>query len=116
MATGRWLNRPSGLCWRVMAGGRTTCFIGSRPGSCTQSATSWARAGAPQRWTKRDKIIFGDFSNAHPGLLVSFTDPDGNVTAVTSYTSSTQIGEVQRSSTVGSTTITESYVYSYLTS
>jgi hypothetical protein len=43
------------------------------------------------------------------------TDPNGNTISVTSYTSG-QVGEVQRSTTVGGTTYTESYLYSYLSS
>src|SRR5262249_2487552 len=50
------------------------------------------------------------------GLFKSYTDQDGNTTSVTSWTSDNQPGEVQRSSTVGSTTITESYLFSYITS
>ncbi len=62
-----------------------------------------------------DQVRFGDFSGstaaAHQGQFVSFTDPAGNVTAVTAYASGGQIGEVQRSA--GS--VVESWLYSYLT-
>jgi hypothetical protein len=50
------------------------------------------------------------------GLFKSFTDPDGNVASVTSYTTAGQVGEVQRSTTVTGTTYTEIYLYNYLTS
>src|SRR5262249_24077529 len=50
------------------------------------------------------------------GAVKSFTDADGNVTAVTSRNSDGKPTEVQRSVTVGSTTTTESYLTTYLTS
>jgi YD repeat-containing protein len=66
--------------------------------------------------TEGDQFHFADFSGANGGLFKSFVDAAGNVTAVTAYTSSGQPAEVQHSSTVGSTTITESYLYGYLPS
>jgi oligoribonuclease (3'-5' exoribonuclease) len=44
------------------------------------------------------------------------TDEFGNVTSVTSHTASGLIQEVQSSNTVGSTTVTESYLYTYISS
>jgi RHS repeat-associated protein len=65
-------------------------------------------------------LKFKDFSSGVPtaeqGTFYSLTDQFGDTTSVTAYTSSNQIQEVQSSSTVGSTTITESYLYTYLTS
>src|SRR5208283_44868 len=69
--------------------------------------------------TQGDQVRFNDFSGsvaAEQGQFVSFTDPAGNVTGVTAYTSDGQIAEVQRSTTAGGSTITESYLYSYITS
>jgi RHS repeat-associated protein len=65
--------------------------------------------------TMGDQVRFNDYTvtpTAEEGTFKSFTDPYGNVVSVVSYTSGLP-GEVQRSSTVGSTTITESYLYSY---
>jgi RHS repeat-associated protein len=70
--------------------------------------------------SRGDQLVFNDFANSLPveerGQLKSYTDPYGNVTNVTSYTSEGLPAEVQRSNTTGSTTITESYLYSYLSS
>jgi RHS repeat-associated protein len=67
-----------------------------------------------------DQIRFWGFDPSIPlaqqGQFVSFTDPAGNVTSVTSYTPSGQIAEVQRSTSAGGKTITESWLYSYITS
>src|SRR5206468_4224650 len=61
-------------------------------------------------------LKFYDFGAVPPlarqGLFKSLTDANGNVTSVTSW-SSDKPAEVQRSSTVGSTTITESFLYTY---
>jgi hypothetical protein len=65
--------------------------------------------------TKGDIFRFNDASASPNYLFKSFTDPDGNTTSVTSYSGS-QVGEVQRSVTVGGVTTTESYLYSYLSS
>ena len=65
-----------------------------------------------------DQLHFADFNSAVPpaeqGVLKSFVDPYGNVTAVTSWTPSGQPAEVQRSTVSGGNTITESYLYAYL--
>jgi hypothetical protein len=63
-----------------------------------------------------DKIRFYDFSGQpnQQGQFKSFTDPDGNLLAVTSLTSDGKPAEVQWSTTAGGTTYTESYLYSYL--
>jgi RHS repeat-associated protein len=67
-----------------------------------------------------DQLRFWGFDPSIPlarqGQFVSFTDPGGNVTSVTSYTPSGQISEVQRSTSAGGNTITESWLYSYITS
>jgi hypothetical protein len=61
-----------------------------------------------------------DFSTGIPtaqqGTFKSLTDQFGNVTSVTSHTAGGQIQEVQSSNAVGSTTVTESYLYTYITS
>jgi RHS repeat-associated protein len=66
-----------------------------------------------------NQLQFYDFSSTWPnnqqGMLKSFTDPNGNTTNVTSHTADGKIAEVQHSSTVGATTIIESYQYNYLT-
>jgi hypothetical protein len=65
-----------------------------------------------------DQMQFYDYSSSWPtlqqGHFKSWTDPYGNSVSVTSFTSAGQIAEVQRSTTVGSVTTTESYVYTYL--
>ncbi len=70
--------------------------------------------------TAGDQIRFDDFTTGilakQRGQLKSFTDPGGNVTSVVAHTSDGKVQEVQHSSTVGSTTVTESYLYTYLTS
>jgi RHS repeat-associated protein len=70
--------------------------------------------------TRGAQIRFNDFSGNGPananGKFKSYTDPYDNVTQVTSYNSAGQVVEVQRQSTVGSTTIVESYHLSYLSS
>jgi hypothetical protein len=67
------------------------------------------------------KIIrFYDFSagipTAQQGTFKSLTDQNGDVLSVTAHNASGKIQEVQSSSTVGSTTITESYLYTYIAS
>ncbi|MFL5241992.1 MAG: RHS repeat domain-containing protein [Gemmataceae bacterium] len=61
-----------------------------------------------------------DFSTNNPtlqqGTLESSTDQYGNVTSVTSHAADGKITEVQSANTVGSTTITDSYLYSYFSS
>lgn len=67
-----------------------------------------------------DQLVFWGFGGGLPaaqqGELVSFTDPGGNVTTVTARTASGQIAEVQRSGTTNGQTVTESWLYSYLSS
>jgi YD repeat-containing protein len=65
--------------------------------------------------TQGDVFKFNDSTASPAYLFKSFADPNGNTISVTSYTSS-QVAEVQRSTTVGSTTYTESYLYTYLSS
>ena len=68
--------------------------------------------------TSGDQIHFADFTvtpAAEQGAFKSFVDPYGNTTAVTSWTALGQIAEVQRSTVSGGNTITESYLYTYLT-
>jgi hypothetical protein len=59
------------------------------------------------------QVVFDDFSSSRPalqrGAFVSYTDPYGNVTSVTSWTADGQPAEVQRSG--GG--VTESLVYTY---
>ncbi len=60
---------------------------------------------------------FYDFSSSLPagerGMFQSITDQFGDTLSVTSYTSTYNIQEIQSSNTVGSTTITVSFLYSY---
>jgi YD repeat-containing protein len=67
--------------------------------------------------TQGDQFRFGGFFSGLPvaqqGQLISYTDPSGNVTQVVSRTSSGQVQEVQRSSSDGGHTVTESYYYDY---
>jgi hypothetical protein len=67
--------------------------------------------------SQNDQITFTGFESSWPvlqrGAFLSETDSSGNVTEVTSFTGG-RPAEVQRSSTVGASTITESYLYSYL--
>ncbi len=64
-------------------------------------------------------LAFCDFNSnvpaAEQGTLQSITDQFGDVTQLVSHTSGGQIQEIQASNTVGSTTITESYYYTYTT-
>jgi hypothetical protein len=70
--------------------------------------------------TAGNTLRFNDFDTGLPaaqrGRLVSLTDPDGTVTEVTSWTTEGQPEEVQRSTTVGTSTLTESYLYEYVAS
>jgi len=70
--------------------------------------------------TTGDVIRFADFDSSYPagqqGQFQSFTDPYGNVTAVTSRTTAGTPAEVQRSNTTGGTTTTESFLYTYVSS
>jgi len=77
---------------------------------------------AAQEYTLVDntgKVLkFNDFSVAAniQGTFKSLTDQFGNTVSVISRNSNGAVTEVQSSNTVGSTTITESYLYTYLTS
>jgi YD repeat-containing protein len=66
------------------------------------------------------QLRFYDFSATWPaaqqGQFASYSDAGGNQISVTAHTSSGQVQEVQRSTTVSGTTTTESYLYSYLSS
>jgi hypothetical protein len=66
------------------------------------------------------QVTFDDFSTSLPtlqqGQFESFTAPYGNVMSVISHATDGQIGEMQRSTTSGGNTYTESFLYSYLTS
>ncbi|MBX9582001.1 MAG: hypothetical protein K2X87_16980 [Gemmataceae bacterium] len=65
-------------------------------------------------------IRFWDFNSSRPGQqqgrFVSLTDPAGNVTEVTAEQSDGRASEVQRSATVGGTTTTESYLFTFVAS
>jgi hypothetical protein len=66
--------------------------------------------------TMGDQLRFNDFTvtpTAKQGTFKGFLDPYGNATNVTSYTGAGLPAEVQRSSTIGGTTVTESYLYTY---
>jgi YD repeat-containing protein len=66
------------------------------------------------------QLHFYDFGSGAPtgrqGKFKSLVDPYGNTTSVTAWTSDGKPQEVQRSNTTGGTTVTESYLYSYLSS
>jgi hypothetical protein len=66
------------------------------------------------------RMTFWGFGSSTPtnkhGQLQNYTDPAGNVVAVTSQTSDNKIAEVQRSGSQGGSTVTESYLYSYVSS
>jgi RHS repeat-associated protein len=70
--------------------------------------------------TNGDQLHFADFSISLPaneqGKLKSLADPDGNTTTVTAWTGDGKQQEVQRSTTSGGTTVTESYLYAYVAS
>src|SRR5262249_33861778 len=70
--------------------------------------------------TTANQLVFFGFGTGIPankrGRLESYTDPGGNVTSVASWTADGKAAEVQRSNTNGGTTVTESYLYTYLTS
>ncbi len=63
---------------------------------------------------------FHDFDASLPanerGAFQSFTDAGGHVIQVTSWTADGQAGEVQRTTPIGSSTETESLLYSYVSS
>jgi RHS repeat-associated protein len=65
-----------------------------------------------------DQLVFWGFSPAillgQQGQFQSFTDPGGNTTAVTARTPDGRPARVQRSSTSGGHTVTESWVYGYV--
>jgi YD repeat-containing protein len=68
--------------------------------------------------TMGDQFTFWDFGSGRlaqqQGSFQSMTDPFGNVSQVTSRTSSGAIAEVQRSTTVNGVTTTESFLYQYV--
>jgi RHS repeat-associated protein len=65
------------------------------------------------------RFTFYDFASSLPwhqkGQLKSYTDPSGNVTTL-DYSTNGRLLEVERSSTVGSTTVNESFLYAYIAS
>ena len=66
------------------------------------------------------KLVFSDFSTLLPvyqrGAMNSVTDPNGNVTTITSRTTDGKPEDIQRTSTVAGTTTTESFLFAYITS
>ena len=70
--------------------------------------------------TAGDTLVFYGFDSSLPaaeqGQLRSFTDASGNVTDLSSRTSDGAVAEVTRSSTTGSTTVTESFLFNYIDS
>jgi RHS repeat-associated protein len=70
--------------------------------------------------TMGDQIVFWGFDASLPvgqrGSFQSLTDPGGNVTQVTSRTTTGQIADTQRSASSGGNTTTESFQYSYFSS
>jgi RHS repeat-associated protein len=67
-----------------------------------------------------DQLTFAGFGSSWPaarkGALESYADPEGNLTQVTSWMANGQPQEVQRTTTSDGTTVTESYLFSYLVS
>jgi len=65
-------------------------------------------------------MVYFDFDASLPaaqkGQAKSITDPQGNVTTVTSVNGDGKPLDVQRTSTTGGTTTTESYLYAYIAS
>src|SRR5262249_14222695 len=61
------------------------------------------------------KLVFNNFDASlatyEKGQIKSVTDPEGNTTSVTSRTTDGKPTEMQRSTTIGGTTTTESYLY-----
>jgi hypothetical protein len=68
--------------------------------------------------TSGDTIVLNGFGSSRPlaqrGELASFTSPGGVTMAVTSYTTSGQIQEMQRKETSNGTTTIESWLYNYV--
>ncbi|MBO0697189.1 MAG: RHS repeat protein [Zavarzinella sp.] len=66
------------------------------------------------------RLVFNNFDASlatyQKGQLKSVTDPDGNTTTVTSRTADGKPQEMQRTSTAGGTTTTESCLYAYVVS
>jgi RHS repeat-associated protein len=64
------------------------------------------------------RLVFNDFGAMLPaeqqGQVKSVTDPNGNVTSITSRDSNGKPLDIQRTSTTGGTTTTESFLYAYV--
>jgi RHS repeat-associated protein len=64
------------------------------------------------------ELWFWDFDLARPaqqrGQFARLEDPNGNVTEVTSLLADGRVGEVQRSAPAGGSTVTESYLFTYV--
>ncbi|MDW8264105.1 MAG: hypothetical protein RMJ52_02115, partial [Gemmataceae bacterium] len=80
-----------------------------------ESTTGQYRLTAPDG----TELWFWDFDPAKPaqqqGQFAKLEDPSGNVTEVTSLLADGRIGEVQRSAPAGGSTVTESYLFTYVT-
>ncbi len=66
-----------------------------------------------------DVLVFSGFvgvASGQQGQLSSYTDPGGDVTSVTGRNADGQTTRVQRSAMSGGNTVTESYVYDYVSS
>ena len=70
--------------------------------------------------TAGDTLDFYGFGSSLPaaeqGQLKTFTDAAGNVTDLSNRTSDGEVAEVTRTSTTGSITVTESFLYDYIAS
>jgi RHS repeat-associated protein len=113
----------------VTGGSTAEYFDGVTPRDYSQDTLTSAGAGsgsgsgsgAPGTYTLTttdgSKVVFHDFSGTQPvaerGQMISMTDPAGDVTAVTSVNTDGTPAEVQRTSTTGGVTTTESYLYAY---
>jgi hypothetical protein len=64
------------------------------------------------------RLVFNDFGAMLPaeqkGQIKSVTDPNGNVTTIASRDSNGKPLDIQRTSTTGGTTTTESFLYAYV--
>ncbi len=111
----------------VLESGKTTYLFNSSSGTYSPRyylQNSLAYSSGTGLYTLTDtvgnKTEFYDYSTSLPaakrGQVKRTVDTSGNTTDYTYDPSTGQVTEYQRATTVGSTTTTESYLYSYLTS
>ena len=103
----RYFDKPTGSStYTVRSGALDTLVYDSTAGQFVLTAPTG------------QKVWFWDFSTSRPGeqrgRFVKLSDPAGNLTEVTAEETDGRITEVQRSATVGGTTTTESYLYTFV--